>query len=274
MSWDIDVKDEIDLIKHFGTQIGELKRKGEDATEFIEKKKKSERALNGIKTKKVWEFVERWGEDITDISDLKECLSQLSQHYLGGKHKQIAEYISSQLVVKENDVSSNVLHAKIWNKDVSDLPAYDDFKCCGFAGGERGAIFGYMASNAVELLRFDIGDKSAMAIMAETKDEKGKKVLLVDSVESASHMLSREDVAAAVANAIEDYAREKGFAEVVYSNTAGNNAPREFVAALNGYERVSDIQLRLTDDLHVYLEADIYRRKGVSGKMKELDVKI
>ncbi|MDD5182085.1 MAG: hypothetical protein PHC66_02850 [Candidatus Nanoarchaeia archaeon] len=265
MNDDRDVMWYVQAIKNEGARIGKLKQEGKSIKDAIKKRKKMNSALNALKIMKANGLILECG---TDIDGVKECLSQLSQHYLGGKHKQMAENISKQLVVKENDLSSNVLHAELWNKDISNIPTYAEFKCCGFLGYGNGSIFGYMASNAIELMRFDIGDKSAMAIMAETVDSKGKKVLVVDSVESSSHMLGREEVANAIAKAIESYARKEGFAEVIYSYAAGNNGPQEFIWALTGHESGSKEGLRLADPLKVYLEAHL--RSCVRGKMKKL----
>ncbi len=254
MSDDTDIKAYLERKKELGVRIGDFKRAGKEAEELIKEKVDIEAKVNELKVRRASKMIGKYG---TGIDSVKECLSQLSQHCLGGKHKQMAEEISGALIVKENEINSNVLRARIWNKNISDVPTYDEFRCCGFLGYEGSDIFSYMASNAIELMRFDIGDRSAMAIMAKTRDKKGKDVLLVDSVESASHMLGREEVSAAVAGAIEEYAREKGFAKVVYSSAAGNNAPKEFLGAMRGYKKVAGLELNLAHGLDVYLEADL-----------------
>ena len=199
--------------------------------------------------------------DIEKLKKLKEYLNQFSQHFLGkgtAPAKQ-AKAISSSLVVNEGKLSSNVAKIYVWEKSLNtkEMPTYEEFHCCAFNRGEKDInvnLFNYVINPTVQLLKFEIGDKSAMAIVAATKDENGEKVLLLDSFESGKHIFARKGVAKAALEAIKDYAKAAGFKKVVISADAGNNAPREFYKSIDGDE--SEISLELiTKAPWPYLEA-------------------
>jgi hypothetical protein len=199
--------------------------------------------------------------DIEKLKKLKEYLNQFSQHFLGkgtAPAKQ-AKAISSSLVVNEGKLSSNVAKIYVWEKSLNtkEMPTYEEFHCCAFNRGEKDInvnLFNYVINPTVQLLKFEIGDKSAMAIVAATKDENGEKVLLLDSFESGKHIFARKGVAKAALEAIKDYAKAAGFKKVVISADAGNNAPREFYKSIGGDE--SEISLELiTKAPWPYLEA-------------------
>jgi hypothetical protein len=199
--------------------------------------------------------------DIEKLKKLKEYLNQFSQHFLGkgtAPAKQ-AKAISSSLVVNEGKLSSNVAKIYVWEKSLNtkEMPTYEEFHCCAFNRGEKDInvnLFNYVINPTVQLLKFEIGDKSAMAIVAATKDENGEKVLLLDSFESGKHIFARKGVAKAALEAIKDYAKAAGFKKVVISADAGNNAPREFYKSIDGDK--SEISLELiTKAPWPYLEA-------------------
>jgi len=257
--------------------------KKEEANGLIADKKKLEQELFDVKKSKIAKELEgyniRAGVE-PSIDELKECLSQLSQHNLEGKTQERAKFVSSNLIVTENSIDSNILKLSVWDKKFSDMPTYNEYHCCGFVGygGRKGETYAYMANPAVQLLQIEVGSKKAMAITAATKDHSGKPVLLVDSVESGTHMFGRTDVVKAATTTIEEYARAAGFEKVLYSTSAGNNAPNEFLNNLRKleYKRGSRKLNMMVEGPEVFLEAEVGNADGkvaglrTIGYIKEL----
>jgi hypothetical protein len=191
-------------------------------------------------------------KDYYSFDELKETLSQLSQHYLGGKPKEMAMKISDSIKVEENEISSNVMELGVWNKDIKNLPTYDEYRCCAFLGYSIYDIFDYMTDPSVQLLEIRVGEKKGMAITFATKHA-GRNVLVVDSVESSSHIFGRKDVSEALIKGLKEYARASGFSELLVSTTPRNTAPKEFLPHAKAKGKRCNLKLQLPD---VYLEAE------------------
>jgi|GEM_PF-3657040 len=209
-----------------------------------------------------------------DIEKIKEYLNQFSQHFLGkgtAPAKQ-AKAISSSLVVNEGELSSNVAKIHVWEKslDTKEMPTYEEFNCCVFNrdGKINKGLINYILNPAVQLLKFEIGDKSAMAIVAATKDKNGEDVLLLDSFESGKHIFERKGVAKAALQAIKDYAKAAGFKKVVVSANAPNNAPREFYESIDRKENWISLELPINAP-NPFLEA-LEKGRIVEGKVFDL----
>ncbi len=235
----------IERKKAIGRQIGELKRNGEDASELLEQKKRLEQEMGLYKKQQIIQVLPK---SKPNEDELKEALSQLSQHFLTGKTKDRAEYISRSIRISEDD-DINSVEIGVWNKSLENIPTYEEFRCCAFLGSKN-SVLKYMDEASVQLLSVKTDGKTGMAITVACKDAFDKKVLLVDSVESADHMFARKDVVDAVARGIRDYAKKAGFDYIVYNSDAGNNAPREFLANLDG-EETDLVDIDIPD---VYLE--------------------
>jgi hypothetical protein len=115
-----------------------------------------------------------------------------------------------------------------------------------------------MTAPSVQLLEISVGDKKGMAITFATKHA-GRNVLVVDSVESSSHIFGRKDVSEALIKGLKEYAHASGFNELLISTTPRNTAPKEFLSYVEKYiggrgsgERLN-LKLQLPD---VYVEAE------------------
>lgn len=273
---DEEVESYIERKKEYTQEIKKLfkENRADEAKSIIEEKKNVEKELTELMKSRIVEQMADFGikpEAQPSIDNLKEYLSQVSQHNLVGKPQERAKNIARSLVVTENSIDSDVLKLSVWDKTMENMPTYQEYRCCGFVGysTKDGETFAYMANPSVQLLQLEVGSKKGMAITAATKDKDGKPILLVDSVESGTHIFSRADVAKAAAEAIEDYARAAGFSKVIYSTDAGNNAPHEFLRNLGemGYKSGKRKLKMMTAGPEVFLEAEL---DSASGYITEL----
>jgi hypothetical protein len=164
----------------------------------------------------------------------------------------MAMKISDSIKVEESEISSNVMELKVWSKDIKNLPTSDEYRCCLFLGGVDCEIFDHMRDPAVQLLEIGVGDKKGVAMMFATK-YKGHNVLVVDSVESKSHMFGRKDVSEALIKGLKEYAKASGFSELLISTTPRNTAPKEFLSHAKTKGEHLNLNLKLPD---VYVEAE------------------
>ncbi len=219
----------------------EIERLNEELKKVKERLKRTKGREGGDELKKIRSRIEELKRSETErvrsslkdectLDELKEELNQLSQHYLSGKPKEIARYISDSIKIEEKDVS-NVMKVSVWNKTVKDIPTYREYRCCAFPGYSNSttSIIEYMKEPRVQLLKVDIGDKNAMVITFADG-----KTLIVDSVESRYHIFARKNVSEALIKAIKDYAKSSGFERVIVSTSGGNSAHREFLEHVNG----------------------------------------
>ncbi|MFH7835124.1 MAG: hypothetical protein QXL51_00830, partial [Candidatus Aenigmatarchaeota archaeon] len=201
-----------------------------------------------------------------DVSKFKETLSQVSQHYLGKDTKpgKKAAEISKAIIVSEGKLNTNNLKIEVWEKTLSDMPTYEEYHCCAF-GNEK--TLDYILNPAIQLVKLTVGDKKAMAIVASTTSSDGKKVLLLDSFESNSHIFARKEVAKAALEAMKEYAKEVGFDELLISEDAYNNAPQEFYENIEGQygKRKLKLDVKMPEP---YLEADLDEASGKIYKLK------
>ena len=260
---DDTIQEHIENIRTLSKKIGEEKRSGKDAKELIEEKDK---ILAKMEVHKRNQIIELLPKEEPNMDKLKEVLNQLSQHYLTGKSKEKADYISRNLKVSIDDTIGSV-ELEVWDKNIETISTYDDYRCCGFLNasfGNGSAIARYMTDASVQLLHIMADDKEAMAITVATEDENKKKVLLIDSVESDTHIFSRKDVSKTAVKAIDDYAKEAGFDYVIYSTNPGNTAPVEFVEHLDG--DVEEVDLIIDDEIFLEYEGEgIIHELGVSA---------
>ncbi len=218
-------------------KLKESKGKDEEAKTELEEIKKE---IKEEKERRAQELKERLKLQY-NIDELKEELSQLSQHYLSGKPAEQARKISESIVVREGELTSSTMEVSVWDKNLQTMPTYEEYGCCAFLGGGRSSLLDYMRQPSVQLLSVKVGDKTAMAIASIGVDVSKRKVLMVDSVESRSHMFARKDVSKALAEAIGDYAKESGFDRVLFAYNpdpkrlhVGNTSAREFVQSVYG----------------------------------------
>jgi hypothetical protein len=236
--------------------------KSEEVKKLIEERKKIEKEIKGIQYRERTEILEGLGllKDKPSIDELKEGLSQLSQHYLKGKIKEMANKISSSIRIFEGNLNTNYVKVKVWNKDISNMPTYEEYRCCAFPGYsdddyER-RIIKYMLDPNTQLLAIEAGDKKGMAITCIVYNKEGR-YLLVDSVESGTHIFNNSEIVKAVDKAIKEYAKEAGLNGVIYNLKVGNSAPKEFLdnlAKLGYRKKIMEVK---KDGINVYLEADL-----------------
>ncbi|MFB6212477.1 MAG: hypothetical protein ABEI53_01510 [Candidatus Magasanikbacteria bacterium] len=134
----------------------------------------------------------------------------------------------------------------------------------GNAGIINYSVFEYMENDSVDILEFETGGKYGIAITAYGENDRGEDVMVVDSVETPSHVIDREDVSNTLAKAIEDYAKNQGCEEVIYNSTVGNSAPKEFYDNISGerYEETSDMEVEIEDEKEIRIESSTDSLKG------------
>lgn len=179
------------------------------------------------------------------LVELKEELSQLSQHWVGKDIGREMENIADSIVIAEGQLTSKKIEVEVWKKSFKDPPTYKEYKCCvfpGFRGGERHFLSNILTP-AIQLLKLRIGNKTAIAICAATSFD-GKKVLLIDGFESGSHIFERKEVAEAALHALKEWAAVSGFRALLVSAYAASTAPREFYRNVEGKE-VSGLKLEI-----------------------------
>jgi hypothetical protein len=237
---DDELDDYVRIKKELTRDIKQLFAQGktEEAQEMVKEKKELDQEHKEREQAKVEELLTSLGITRScmemGVDQMKEILSQLSQHNLSGKIKLKAQSIASSLVVSDETPVGPELRAYVWDKDVRHMPTYQQYRACTLLGWndlKDIEIFNYMADPNVQLVKLNAGEKSGLAIVAALKSSAGK-TLLVDSVESASHMFSRPEVTAAAVEALQDYARESGFDRILFSTAGNNEAPKEFIRNL------------------------------------------
>jgi hypothetical protein len=113
----------------------------------------------------------------------------------------------------------------------------------------------YLLNPAVQLVQLKAGDRTAMAIVAALASNEGKKVLLVDSFESKSHIFARKNVSKIALQGLIDYARASGFDQLLVSGgELGNPAPREFYKNIEGESKTVFDEFKLVESPMPYLE--------------------
>lgn len=162
--------------------------------------------------------------------------------------------------IANNKFGSNTLEAYVWRKNIKSMPTYDGFNCSAFLGYHNKhtkniPLLSYMSNPAVQLIVTKLNGKEAIAITDAAKDmETNEKILIVDSLESSSHMLARKDISNAVDSAITDYAKNSGFDRLVYSlgGIQMNSAPREFLKNMNKKHKKEEIRFKPLNNRNFY----------------------
>jgi hypothetical protein len=251
-----------------------------EAAQFIEgyRKRKEE-----LKKEDIVQIREHLQESYS-TDKLKEELSQLAQHFMGGKPAKDAADIAKRLVVTGDEVKTDKIELSVLPRSMNIIPTYGEYRCCAFAGyrDDFVKLVEYKLNPAIELLQLKAGDKTAIAITAKTTSEDGQKVLLVDSFESGPHIFGSEiDPSKKVANTamklIMDYAKAEGFDEVLVSSETHNTTPQAFYNGIEGEKLTKPLRLKLDSEINEpYLEATIDLKTGsriATGKLFRVEKK-
>jgi|GEM_PF-4224901 len=186
--------------------------------------------------------------------ELATVLKDLAGHNLSGDIAKKAEGISNALS-SNGGGHPHVLRCGLIPKTIENMPYTRDYGCCEFISDENepNSIFGYMADPTLQMLKFDLGKKSAIAI-TKVRQWKRKKVLIVDSLESKSAETfgERRGVVNAITNVLRDYAKKSGIDYVaVYrgQNTTAYSFFDSFVGDASGMCFKKDPFVRLAGRL-------------------------
>lgn len=128
-----------------------------------------------------------------------------------------------------------------------------------------------MTNPAVQLFEARLNGKGAIAITDAVNDiETDERISIIDSVESASHMLARRDISDAVDSAMTDYATSSGFDKLVYSigGIQMNSAPQEFLKNMRKKHKIKTIRFSSMNNQRFY--SDMLYEKQVTGYIVDL----
>lgn len=217
---------------------------------------------------KIREYIVKSEE--TEGKERKKIIENIgnSKRKLKKEKNELRKQITKTLNNTNSNSNSNILEGEVWNKDIKNTMTHNDFECSAFLGYHHAypatSIYSYMSSPAVQLLKARLNDNKAVAINVAARDIlNDDKVLLVDSVESASHMLARKKVSEGVDSLITDYGTNSGFDILFYSLHARNSAPKEFLNNISHKYKRKTLELELMKEQNVYL--DIFHPDGNCG---------
>lgn len=222
---------------------------------------------------KIWELrcsLAEGGKDKEVIDNLKETRRKMEKAKIRLR-KKANEILSN---IANDNFSSDTLAAFVWDKNIKSIPTYDGFRCSAFPGfkhAKKDPLTSYMTNPAVQLFEARLNGKRAVAITVAVNDiETDERISIVDSVESASHMLARRDISDAVDSAITDYATSSGFDKLVYSidSIQMNSAPQEFLNNMRKKHKLKEIRFKPMNDAKFY--SDMLYKKKVAGYAVDL----
>jgi len=245
----------------------------EDTFEILKKCKnyhgEVDRAVAWVLSDIAWENEEYIG---SVVKGLKDILSERPEAYrnhqkevLKGKMPRIQDaffkYNKSHIIP---DTTGEVIEMSVREKslDMDKMPTDEEYGYQIFnshaIADER--LVRNILNPAVQLLEFKINDKSAMAIVAATKNEKAENVLLFDSLNSKSEVFARKKVAETLLEELKKYAKDAGFNKVAISRNVANRS-EDF------YEKIEGNESEISLELHIkvpkpYLETDLSKDKG------------
>lgn len=223
---------------------------------------------------KIWELrcnlVEKGGKDKEVIDNLKETRRKMEKAKVRLR-KKANEILNS---IANDNFSSDTLAACAWDKNIKSIPTYDGFRCSAFPGfkhAKKDPLLSYMTNPSVQLFEVRFNGKRAIAITDAVNDtETDEKISIIDSAESASHMLARRDISDAVDSAITDYATSSGFNKLIYSigGTNMNSAPKEFLKNMRKKHKIKTIRFNSMNNQKFY--SDMLYEKQVTGYVVDL----
>lgn len=181
---------------------------------------------------------------------------------------------------------------KMQDANVEDLFDNRETSCCAFMpnGANKHGSIGYLIDPDIGLLHYQIIDKvggdkmnAGVAIMVNCKDDKGKKVLLVDSVEFNNNL--KEDIKGWMEDmykAIKQVAKEQKADYVLFNSQVFNSSPKDFNTYLvkkQGLKLVEDVSLNKmggTKPIEEFNEDYYFEalEKNAKGKVKGYKLKI
>jgi hypothetical protein len=168
------------------------------------------------------QFVKKFGSHIKDIfeeeADAEACkyaLSELKNEYVQGeKARRFLEDVIRR-IPKDKPIITGDVKAEVWKRDpFRDLSYEKEFHCCAFLGGSPAKYAeGYIKDKAISMLDFSTPKEGrcVRVIMGVAVDKEKRPIMLVDSVEDTDRLKP-----AYIKKVIEKYAKECGFAGVMY----------------------------------------------------------
>lgn len=209
-------------------------------------------------------------KDKNAVKKLKETRRKMEKEKVELR-KKANEILNS---ITNSNFNSDTLAAFVWDKNIKSIPTRDGFKCSAFPGfkhAKKDPLLSYMTNPAVQLLGIRLNGKKAMAITDAVKDkETDERISIIDSVESASHMLARRDISNAVDSAIIDYVAASRFNRLIYSigGETTNSAPQEFLKNMSRKHKLEEINFKPMNDGKLY--SDMPYKKKVVGYVVDL----
>lgn len=155
-----------------------------------------------------------------------------------------------------------------WNEDIRDVPTCDETGNHRFLGSGEGRILEYMDSDSVDILEFEADDRYGVAVAVHGQNELGEDTMLIDTVESDSDILEREDVVETLSEAVEDYARDQGCAEVIYALERDHpfGGPCQFYKNL-GLREVDEKTIDIENKSDIYVASYLEDLDGMTCKV-------
>jgi hypothetical protein len=184
-----------------------------------------------------WENEEYLG---SVVKGLKDILSERFEAYRNNQEKVLKGKMPCiQGAFFKYNKSHEVIEISVWEKSlgIDNMQTFEKYGCQ--ISDKR--LVEDILNPAVQLLEFKINDKSAMAIVAATKNEKDENVLLIDSLNSKSEVFVQKEVETFLEE-LKKYAKDAGFNKVAISRNVANRS-KDFYEKIGGNE--SEIPLEL-----------------------------
>jgi hypothetical protein len=253
--------------QEIGQRIGKVAR-GEmegDKETLIDQRRKIDEQIEELKDEAREEYFERlsYSLDDGDVPGYRvvRTLEQIADRHLPDNSGVYQDAKEIAKAIDDDNGAATEVSIEIWDKDLEDLPNDDAYSCCAFEGSDTAWSHGlltYMADPATQLLEIGADDEKAMAVTYRGTDLGSlEDCLMVDSIESRTHMFSKDTVSEAVKVGIEEYAEDVGAAKVFYNKMTWNTAPQEFLSSI-GEERVLQPAGVLKDGEKTIRETGVY----------------